>query len=170
MRLRLASERDAAAIAAIYNREVTTSTVTFDLVERTVEEQAAWLAARGGALAVVVAEDDLDGRPTVIGFASLSPYRDRPAYRTTVENSIYVHHDHRGRGVAATLLGELVTVARNHGFHSMIARVVGGHTASIRLHEGAGFRIVGTEREVGRKFGTWLDVVVMQLMLEDTGR
>jgi len=159
--LRPATVADAAATAAIYNQEVTTSTVTFDLVTRSVEEQAEWLSARSGALEVVVAE--IDGE--VAGFASLSPYRDRPAYRTTVEDSIYVHPDHRGEGVGRALLGEIVEVARRRGFHSVIGRIVGGHTASIRLHASLGFEQVGVEREVGRKFGRWLDVVVMQLLL-----
>lgn len=162
MRLRPASSADAAATADIYNHEVTTTTVTFDLVTRTVEEQAAWLSARSGALEVVVAELD-DG--TIAGFASLSPYRDRPAYRTTVEDSIYVHPDHRGTGVGRALLTEIVAVARARGFHSVIGRIVGGHEASIRLHASLGFERVGVEREVGRKFGKWLDVVVMQLLL-----
>jgi len=159
--LRPATPADAAATAAIYNHEVATSTVTFDLVTRTVEEQEAWLDARSGALEVVVAE--VDGR--IAGFASLSPYRDRPAYRTTVEDSIYVHEDFRGAGVGRALLEEIVRVARERGFHSMIGRVVGGHTASIALHAAVGFEQVGVEREVGRKFGRWLDVVVMQLLL-----
>lgn len=161
MLLRPATPADAAATAAIYNHEVTTSTVTFDLVTRTVEEQAEWLGARAGALEVVVAE--IDGE--IAGFASLSPYRDRPAYRTTVEDSIYVHPDHRGAGVGRALLAEIVDVARRRGFHSVIGRVVGGHSASIRLHASVGFEQVGVEREVGRKFGRWLDVVIMQLLL-----
>ncbi len=162
MRLRPATPADAAATADIYNHWVTTTTVTFDLVARTVEQQAAWLGARSGALEVVVAEHD-DG--TIAGFASLSPYRDRPAYRTTVEDSIYVHPDHRGSGVGRALLGEIVSVARARGFHSVIGRIVGGHEASIGLHASLGFEQVGIEREVGRKFGKWLDVVVMQLLL-----
>ncbi len=159
--IRAATPADAAATAAIYNGEVTGSTVTFDLVTRTVEEQAAWLDARSGALEVIVAE--IDGE--VVGFASLSPYRDRPAYRTTVEDSIYVHRDHRGTGVGRALLSQIVDVAVGRGFHSVMARIVGGHDASIRLHRSVGFDLVGVEREVGRKFGTWLDVVVMQKLL-----
>ena len=159
--LRPATPADAAPTAAIYNREVATSTVTFDLVPRTLEEQAAWLDARSGALEVVIAE--IDGQ--VAGFAGLSPYRDRPAYRTTVEDSIYVHEDFRGAGVGRALLEEVVRVAGERGFHSVIGRIVGGHTASISLHASVGFEHVGVEREVGRKFGRWLDVVVMQLLL-----
>lgn len=161
MEIRPATPADAEATAAIYNDEVTGSTVTFDLVTRTVEEQADWLSARSGALEVVVAEAGGE----VAGFASLSPYRDRPAYRTTVEDSIYVHRDHRGTGVGRALLVEILAVAEGRGFHAVMARIVGDHEASIRLHRSQGFELVGIEREVGRKFGRWLDVAVMQKLL-----
>jgi L-amino acid N-acyltransferase YncA len=162
--IRRATVEDAEAIRAIYNVEVTQSTVTFDIVPRTNEEQVAWLVQRSGAYAVLVAVDD-DG--TVLGFASLSPFRERPAYSTTVEDSVYVDRAQRGRGVAKALLEELVATATAHGFHAMIARIVGGHDASIALHERVGFDVVGTEREVGRKMGRWLDVVVMERLLAD---
>lgn len=162
MQLRLAEFGDAEAIRAIYNLEVTQSTVTFDLVPRTLAQQQAWLEERSGAHAAVVAIDEATG---LIGFGSLSPYRSRPAYRTTVEDSVYVHRDHQGRGVGRAVLAELVDLATAHGFHSMMARVVGGHDASIALHRSVGFDVVGTEREVGRKFRKWLDVVLMQRLL-----
>ncbi len=162
MEIRRAVVDDAEAIRAIYNIEVTTSTVTFDLVPRTSEEQVDWLVKRSGAYAVLVAEDD-DG--TILGFASLSPFRERPAYSTTVEDSVYVGRDRRGGGVGRALLEALVETATAHGFHAMIARVVSGHDASIALHQRVGFEVVGTEREVGRKFGKWLDVVVMERLL-----
>jgi L-amino acid N-acyltransferase YncA len=166
MHVRRARLDDAEALRAIYNLEVTTSTVTFDLVPRTEAQQRAWLAERSGAHAVVVAEDgEEDG---ILGFASLSPYRDRPAYTTTVEDSVYVRRDAQGRGVGRALLGELVAVATASGFHTVIARVVGGHEASLALHRGQGFALVGTEREVGRKFNRWLDVVVLQRLLDPT--
>jgi L-amino acid N-acyltransferase len=152
---------DAGAIREIYNVEVTTSTVTFDLVPRTLEEQQEWLSARSGVHAVLVA--DLDGE--VVGFGSLSAWRDRPAYSTTVEDSVYVRRDRQGLGVGRALLEELVATATAHGFHACMARVVGGHEASIALHRACGFEIVGTEREVGRKFGRWLDVVLMERLL-----
>jgi L-amino acid N-acyltransferase len=158
---RLATPNDAEAIRAIYNLEVTTSTVTFDLVPRSLDEQRRWVAARSGAYAVVVAESSA----TVIGFGSLSPYKEKAAYSTSVEDSIYVHRDHQGRGVGKVLLAELLDVATTHGFHAMIARIVGGHEASIGLHRAFGFDVVGTEREVGRKFGRWLDIVVMERLL-----
>ena len=161
MLLRLARPEDAEATRLIYNTEVTGSTVTFDLVPRSLEEQMAWIDERSGAMAVVVAE--LDGE--IAGFSALSPYRSRPAYSTTVEDSVYVDERFRGRGVGRALLGEICQIAGTRGFHTVMARVVGGHTASIGLHESLGFSIVGTEREVGRKFGKWLDVVLLQKML-----
>jgi L-amino acid N-acyltransferase YncA len=160
--VRPATVVDAEAIRAIYNAEVLESTVTFDLVPRTLDEQRAWLQARSGAHAVLVAGNDA---AEVVGFASLSPYKDRPAYSTTVEDSVYVRRDQQGQGVGRLLLAELVAVATSHGFHAMMARIVGDHEASIRLHASLGFDVVGTEREVGRKFGRWLDVVVMQRLL-----
>jgi L-amino acid N-acyltransferase YncA len=161
MEVRLARPEDAEAIRVIYNREVTTSVCTFDLVPRSLESQRAWISAHAGAHPAIVAADDGE----VVGFGSLSPYRDRPAYATTVEDSVYVHRDHRRRGVGRLLLAELVRLGRLHGFHAMIARIVGGHEASIALHRACGFDLVGVEREVGRKFGRWLDVVVMQRLL-----
>ena len=161
MLVRLATPADNEAIRAIYNIEVIESTVTFDLVPRSADDQQRWLSARSCAHAVLVAEDAGE----VVGFGSLSPYRDRPAYSTSVEDSIYVRRDQQGRGVGKALLGELLRLATAHGFHAVMARIVGGHEASIALHRAAGFEIVGTEREVGRKFGRWLDVLVMQLLL-----
>jgi L-amino acid N-acyltransferase YncA len=160
--VRLARLDDAETTRQIYNAEVTTSTVTFDLVPRSLAEQREWLTARSGAHAVLVAEDEAEG---VVGFASLSPWGKRPAYATSVEDSVYVHRDHRGRGIGKALLGELLEVATAHGFHAVFARIVGDQAASTKLHESLGFEIVGTEREVGRKFGRWLDVVVMELLL-----
>ena len=159
--IRLATVDDADPIRAIYNLEVTTSTVTFDLVPRTVAEQRRWITDRSGAHAVLVAAEDDE----VVGFGSLSPFRDRPAYSTTVEDSVYVRRDRQGQGLGKLLLEELVRTATAHGFHTVIARVVGGHDASIAVHRSAGFEVVGTEREVGRKFGRWLDVVVLQRLL-----
>ena len=159
---RLAERRDAEAIRAIYNREVTGSTVTFDLVPRTLDEQIEWLDEHAGGHPAIVAVD-ADG--TVVGFGALSPWRPRPAYSPTVEDSVYVREDWRGRGVGKLILEELIRLAQAHGFHSVMARIVGGHEASIALHEACGFERTGIEREVGRKFGKWLDVVLMQRML-----
>jgi phosphinothricin acetyltransferase len=121
----------------------------------------AWIDAHAGGHPALVAVDSKD----VVGFASVSPYRSRPAYATTVEDSVYVHRDRQGEGIGGALLDALVARTREHGFHSIIARIVGGHAASIALHRRCGFAEVGVEREVGRKFGQWLDVVLMQVLL-----
>ena len=160
--VRLAERRDAGAVRAIYNLEVAESTVTFDLVPRTLDEQVDWIDAHSGAHPAVVAADESG---EVVGFGSLSPFKDRPAYSPTVEDSVYVRRDRRGRGVGRLLLDELLRLAVDHGFHSVMARIVGNHEASIALHVACAFELVGTEREVGRKFGRWLDVVEMQRML-----
>ena len=159
--VRLAAGDDAEAIRAIYNREVTTSTSTFDLVPRSLEAQLEWLRAHDGAHPAIVATDGAE----VVGFGSVSPFRDRPAYSTTVENSVFVHHEHRGQGVGKAILAELIQLSTTHGLHSMIARIVGGNEASIATHASCGFEMVGIEKEVGRKFGKWLDVVEMQRLL-----
>src|SRR5437660_4690692 len=117
MIVRLAGAADAEAIRAIYNLEVTESTVTFDLVPRSHDDQRAWLASHSGAHPAVVAVDGTD----VAGFGSLSPYKDRPAYSTTVEDSVYVDRDCRGKGVGRLILDELLKLATTHGFHAVIA-------------------------------------------------
>ena len=162
MRTRLAAPRDAEATRAIYNLEVVETTVTFDLVPRSLAEQRAWIAEHSGGHPAIVAVDDAD---EVRGFASLSPFRPRPAYAPTVEDSLYVNRESRSQGIGELLLRDLLGLATDNGFHSVMARVVGGHDTSIALHERCGFEQVGCEREVGRKFGRWLDVVLMQKML-----
>ncbi|MCL4414026.1 MAG: GNAT family N-acetyltransferase [Acidimicrobiales bacterium] len=159
--LRLATEHDAEAIRSIYNAEVIGSTATFDLEARTEAQQLTWIAEHQGAHPALVALDGED----VIGFGSLSPYRDRPAYSTTVEDSVYVASTHRGVGVGHAILGELVRLASEHGFHTVIARIGAANAASTSVHTKCGFVMVGIEREIGRKFGRWLDVAVMQKML-----
>ncbi len=165
-RIRLATPADAAAMADIYNLEVETQTSTFDLRPRSLDEQRRWIEARSGAFSAVVAELALDETdPTVVGFASLSPYKERPAYSTTVENSVYVSRDHGRLGIGRALMMHVLDVARDSGFHAVIARVEASSEASLGLHRACGFELVGVEREVGRKFNRWLDVAVLQLLL-----
>lgn len=159
--------RDAAALMAIYNAEVIESTVTMDIVARTFADQLHWIEAHSGVHGAVVAidEDPTTGDERVLGFASISPWRSRAAYSTSVENSVYVHRDHQGRGIGRILLDEVLRVGADSGFHTCFARIMSGHEASIRLHASRGFELVGVEREVARKFGRWIDVTVMQKML-----
>jgi L-amino acid N-acyltransferase YncA len=161
--LRPAVLGDAEAIAEIYNNEVLRTVATLDLVPRTIEQQRDWLSARSGAFTAIVAEDRDSGH--VVGFAALSAYKERAAYATTVEDSIYVHRDYGGRGIGKQLLSHLIQIARESGFHVMMARIESTGTASRALHASCGFELIGIEREVGRKFKRWLDVVSMQRML-----
>ncbi len=161
MDVRLATAADAEAIRAIYNVEVLGSTATFDLRPRSLDAQREWIERHQGAYPALVAVE----QATVTGFGSLSPFRERPAYATTVEDSVYVAESWRGRGVGRLLLGELVRAGRRWGFHTVIARVAADNAPSIGLHQALGFELVGVEREIGRKFGRWLDVAVLQLML-----
>lgn len=164
MRVRLVEPDDAAQLAAIYNAEVHEPAVTFDLVPRSLDEQRAWIDRhRGAHPALVAVEDGGEGR--LLGFASLSAFRDRPAYATSVEDSVYVDRAARGRGVGGRLLAELLAAARDNGFHAVLARIVDRNEVSIRLHTACGFELVGIEREVGRKHGRWLDVVELQCLL-----
>ena len=159
--LRPAVVGDAAAIRAIYNHEVTTATSTFDLVTRSLDDQEHWIAARSGAFSAIVAVDDDD----LVGFGSLSPYKDRAAYSTTVEDSVYVDRRRSGGGVGTLLLSRLVEIAGVSGFHAVMARIEASGAASRALHAKCGFELVGIERQVGRKFNRWLDVAVMQRLL-----
>jgi phosphinothricin acetyltransferase len=146
--IRTARLTDAEAIRGIYNRAILT-VATFDLEPRSLEEQQQWLAMRSGAHLVLVA----DAGGSLAGFASLSPYRDRPAYRTTVENSVYVDESFQGKGVGKQLMSELVDSAREHGFHSVIARIVSSNAASIALHRAVGFE--NRRRREGSRVANW---------------
>jgi len=165
MRLRLAQESDAEAIRAIYNHEVINGVRTFDMVPRGASEQAEWMVRHQGSHPALVAVVDEGESEVVVGFGALSPYRDRPAYATTVEDSVYIDHRYRGQGIGRALLEELLELATNHGFHTVIARIVADNEASVLLHERCGFFLVGVEKEVGRKHGRWLDLIELQRML-----
>jgi L-amino acid N-acyltransferase YncA len=161
MEIRLARPADAEAVRTIYNIEVSGSTVTFDIEPRSHAQQVAWIERHQGVHPAVVAVD----AQGMAGFGSLSPFRDRAAYATTVEDSVYVAADRRGQGVGRLLLEELVSLATRQGFHTVIGRTSGDNDPSIALHRACGFDLIGVEREVGRKFGRWIDVAILQRML-----
>ena len=157
--LRPATEADLAAINQIYNFYVRTSTATFDLEEVSPEERRQWFGRHGERYPVLVAEAARE----VVGWCSASPFHLRPGYRHTVEDSVYLQDAWRGRGVGRLLLAELLRQVERRGYHSVMALIGdSANEASVRLHAGLGFQHVGVEREVGYKFGRWLDVVLMQ--------
>ncbi len=160
--LRPAMAADQRAILDIYNDAVLHTTATFDLEPRTWEEHQRWCEDHRPPYEVLVATVG----DRVAGWGSLSPFRPKPGYRFTAQDSIYVDNNLRRRGIGAALLGSLVDSARQGGLHSIMALIDGDNAVSVRLHERFGFRQVGTFPEVGFKFGRWLDVVHMQKMLE----
>jgi phosphinothricin acetyltransferase len=158
--IRAATAADIAAITAIYHHAVRHGTASFELDP----PDAAEMARRrktlvDGGFPYLVAEAD----SVIAGYAYAAPYRPRPAYRWSVEDSVYVAPARQRRGVGRTLLDRLVAEAEQRGFRQMIA-VIGdsAQTASIELHRAAGFRLIGTVENVGHKLGRWLDTVLMQ--------
>lgn len=151
---------DLPAILEIHNDAIRTTTAIWDDTEVGMGERREWFEARIGAdLPVLVAE--LDG--VVAGYASYGPWRVKTGYRFTVENSVYVHPEHRGRGAATALMQALVEHARAGDVHSIVAGIEASNAVSIALHEKFGFRQVALLPEVGFKFGSWLDLAYLQL-------
>jgi L-amino acid N-acyltransferase YncA len=164
LRLRLATAADAPAIRDIYNHYVTGSVCTFQTEPVTVEERRTWLAGHDEAHPVIVAETDGTGAE-ILGWAALSPWSERCGYRGTVEASVYVRHDHLRAGIGTALLGDAIARAREAGHHVVIGGAASDQTGSLRLQESFGFTPVARFHEVGFKFGRWLDVIYMQLVL-----
>lgn len=165
MKVRPATQADIPAILEIYNDAVLTTTATYDYDPRPLEHRVQWFEDHQKAkLPMFVAEDDAG---KVAGWSSLSKYHDRMGYRFTVENSIYVAAHARGRGVGKLLLAPLVQSARDLRLRAIIAVIDATNEASVRLHAGFGFVEVGRFPKVGFKFGRWLDVVYMELLLPE---
>jgi L-amino acid N-acyltransferase YncA len=158
--IRPAGLRDIAAIARIYDHAVRHGTASFEIEPPDEKEMARrYEALRAGGYPYLVAE--LGG--AIAGYAYAGPYRARPAYHWSVENSIYIAPQSQRRGIGRALLEQLIVEAEAGGFRQMIA-VIGdsANAGSIELHRAAGFRMVGTFDNVGFKFGRWLDSVLMQ--------
>ena len=160
--IRHARLADLETITAIYNDAILTTTATFDTEPRAASERLARFHAHGERHPILVAVVD----DAVAGWASLSPWSERPAYADTAETSFYVKAEHRGRGIGRALNAAIIEEARRLHFHSLIARVAEGSAESLHLNESFGFTRVGTLKEVGRKFEKLLDVHILQLMLE----
>ena len=160
--IRDAVEADLAAILAVYNDAVANTTAVYDYTPRDLEAQERWFAAkREQKLPVLVAMDS--GR--LAGFASFGPFRPWPAYLYTVENSIYVAPELRGKGIGSALLAPLIERAKAAKLHTMVAGIDASNEASLRLHRKFGFAEAGHFRQVGWKFDRWLDLVFLQKML-----
>ena len=153
----------AAQTAAIYRHHVLHGTASFETAPPGAAEMAARMGKVLDAGAPWLAALDDDG--AVLGYAYASQFRDRPAYRMTCENSIYIRHDCRGRGLGKALLAALVEASAQAGFRQMIAVIGGAEPGSIALHAALGFTHAGRMRSIGRKHGRWLDTVYMQLPL-----
>jgi L-amino acid N-acyltransferase YncA len=158
MRIRDATKSDVPAILGIYNDVVTNTTAIYDERPSTLEERQAWFEARSKNFPVLVGE--LNGE--VAGFSTFGEWRSRWGYRFTVEHSVHVRADCRGKGIGRQLIEALFPRAAAMNVHMMIAHIDSAAAASLRLHEKLGFKNVGTFREVGKMRGGWLSVVVMQ--------
>lgn len=164
VQIRDAVATDLDTITAIHNDAVVHTTAIWNETPVDVDDRAAWLAERTRrGFPVIVAADDSG----VLGYASYGDWRPHSGYRHTAEHSVYVRGDQRGRGIGRTLMIELIDRARAQGLHVLVAGVDSTNTGSIVLHEKLGFREVGRLPQVGAKFGRWLDLSFLQLVLDD---
>ena len=166
MMIRPATEQDIPAITAIFNEAVANSNAIWTEKQDSEAERLAWMKARLalGYPVLVAAEG-----PVVLGYGTFGDFRAFPGYRYSVEHSVYIDADHRGRGLGRVIVDELVAAATALGKHVMIAGIGGGNPASLRMNAQAGFVEVARMPEVGRKFGRWLDLVFMQRLLDAAG-
>jgi len=161
--IRSAREADLPEILEIYNEVILHTTAVYTYEAQTPEMRKAWYDDKVKAgYPVFVAEED----GHVIGLSSYGPFRAWPAYKYTIENSVYVAESSRGKGIARLLMQPLIDAARGQGYHAIIAGIDSTNEPSIRLHRSFGFQEVAHFREVGYKFGRWLDLTFMELLLE----
>lgn len=163
MEIRTAREEDLQQLLDIYNDEVINGVATLDLEPKSLEDRAEWFRSHNvDNHPLYVAE--VDNR--VAGYASLSSYREKEAYRTTVELSIYIGREYRGQGVATALMEYILEDARKRpDVHTVVSVITAGNQASTRLHEKFGFTFCGAIREVGMKFGKYQDIENYQLLV-----
>jgi len=155
--------RHGAAILDIYNEAIVNSTALYDYKTRTMDSMVAWFKDKAGGNYPVIGAEAVDG--SLLGFATYGMWRVRPAYKYTVEHSLYVHKDARGKGIGDALLKAIVEAAKRQGYHVLVGGIDAENTASIKLHLKHGFVHSGTVTQSGFKFGRWLDVAFYQLIL-----
>jgi phosphinothricin acetyltransferase len=161
--IRSAAESDLAAVLTIYNQAIERTTAVFEYKPHTIEMRREWFKAKQAAsLPVLVAVDG----GALAGFASYGPFRAWPAYKYSVELSVYVDEHARGRGIGTALVRSLLDHARAHGLHVVVAGITSDNVVSLRLHQKLGFVEVAHIREVGHKFGRWLDLKLLQIVFE----
>lgn len=164
MKIRAATLDDIPGILEIYNEAVANTTATYDYDPVTLEDRIAWFEEhRRDEFPVFVA---VNNTGDVLGWSSLSRYRSRPGYNLTTENSIYVAAHQRGKGIGKLLMPPLIDGARTRGIHAIVAGIDAENEVSIRLHAAFGFEKVAHFKEVGFKFGRWLDVIYLELLLD----
>lgn len=157
-------ERHAQAILDIFNEAIETSTALYDYQPRPLSSMEGWFANKSkGNFPVLGIED---GAGTLLAFGSYGTFRAWPAYKYSVEHSVYVHKDHRGQGLGQQVMQALIEAAGRGGVHAMIGAIDAANAGSIALHERLGFQRVGTLPQVGFKFGQWLDLALYQLLLD----
>lgn len=155
--------RHSAPILAIFNEAIANSTALYDYRPRTAESMVAWFDAKArGRFPVIGIENDAG---ELLGFGSYGTFRERPAYKYTVEHSVYVDTRFRGQGVGRALLQALIAAAEKQDYHVLIGGIDAANTTSIRLHESLGFTHCGTVQQSGFKFGRWLDLAFYQKIL-----
>ncbi|HEY3757237.1 MAG TPA: GNAT family N-acetyltransferase [Opitutaceae bacterium] len=158
----------APAILDIFNDTLLTSTSLYDYRARTPEMMVTWFEnKRRGNFPVIAA---VNAAGSLLGFGSYGTFRAFPAYKYSVEHSVYVHKDHRGRGLGRTLLQAVIAAATEQEYHTLIGAIDASNAASVALHRSMGFLHCGTFRQTGYKFGRWLDVDFYQLLLETPAR
>ncbi len=167
MQIRDAVADDIGAITAIYNHAVTNTTAIWNETTVDIDNRRAWLIERRRLGYPVLVCEESNGE--VVGYASFGDWRAFEGYRYTVEHSVYVRADQRGKGMGEALMTALIVRAGEIGKHVMVAGIEAGNTGSIRLHEKLGFEHTGTMKQVGTKFGEWLDLAFMQLTLDPGG-
>lgn len=163
MKIKSATYDDLPGILEIYNEAVLNTTATYDYEPRTLEHRTAWYEDHvKNNYPVFVAQNE-GGR--IVGWSALNPFHARMGYRFTTENSVYVAADMRGRGIGKLLMPPLIDGARERGLHAILGAIDATNEVSIRLHASFGFEKVAYLKQVGFKFGRWLDVVYMELLL-----